>query len=261
MYSITDDISFPQSLFDLSDHLGLSNKEASYLSWNQLKSEVLVCYKIDRIERLEALLDFVYQDKKFKQADDNYFTLASIDFGSMLHSRSGHALTLGLLIQSLAHVLDLKVQLHLLPVDVIFSFAHEGKVLYFSPLTGKEVSLHEVHCLIRAEDGNLAPLQPEYLLPTSHDDLMLRLMSDTKSSAMLQKKFEIAFYLCNLLIDWQGRHPHWIRERAFVAQQMGCISFASAELEILIEEEPDDPLMDLVKYRLHEMRHQHNVFH
>ena len=107
------------------------------------------------------------------------------------------------------------------------------------------MSLHEVHCLIRAEEGVMGADQQEFLTPAIDDDIILRLLNDMKAAALIQESsnYELGFELCNILIEWQGRHPHWIRERAFLAQKLGCVSFASSELEILIEEEPDDPLV------------------
>jgi regulator of sirC expression with transglutaminase-like and TPR domain len=261
MFTIPENFTLPEICFELSADLGVSELEATEIRWQKLKNEVLDCYKVKRMDRLEALLTWFYQKQGFGQAQDDYFSLSAIDLSSVMQHKQGHAVPLALLVQALAVELDLRVELLLLPVDVVIAFSEGNTTHYFSPHTGEPLSLHYVHCLIRAEEGNLIPNDHDYFLSASDDELLLRWLADIKAIALIEKSYEICFAVCNLLVDWQGRLPHWVRERAFVAQQLGCVTFASTELEALIEDEPEDPLQDLMRFRLYEMKHQHNVYH
>lgn len=260
-YSFVKDISFPKSLFQLGQHLNLSSMKASQARWKMLTDEVLDCYRIDRFERIQALLHWYYEHKKFSQSDDDYFAAKNLDIGSVLRERQGASLSLAIIFQALAEHLDLNVEILLLPSDAIISMRHQESAYYFSALDGTQLTFHQLHCLVRAHKGNLAPMSDDYFIPVSSEEILLRLLGDLKSSALSYKEFELGFEVCNILIEWQGREVYWLRERAFMAQQMGCIDFACAELEDVLELDPHDPLQEIVKYHLYEMKSQQNIFH
>lgn len=260
-YSFIENITFPESLFELGQHLGLSTIKASQARWKILTDEVLSFYRIDQLERLESLLDWYYNQQKFAQSDDDYFAAKSLDSGVVLRERRGTSLSLGILIQALGKHLDLEVELLLLPSDAVIAMEYKDSFYYFSALDGQPLSLHQLHCLVRAEDGNSAPMSDDYFIPASEDEILLRLLGDLKSSALAYKEFELSFEICSILIEWQGREISWLRERAFMAQQLGCIDFACAELEDVLELDPHDPLQEIVKYHLYEMKQQYNIFH
>lgn len=258
-----ENISFPETFLHLNQHL-FSLDNTGSKAWNELASEVLHCYRIDPFERLQALLVWMYQYKGFSQAYESYFSLSSYDLQHVIASKMGHSTTLAILCKSLAEQLDLKVELLLLPSDVMLSFYQEKtqKNHFFSALNGEPLTEHALTCFIRADEGNLKlSSMDRYFEPATEEALLRRFMSEIKAVAHNEKAYEISFEICNLLIAWRGRHTSLVRERAMLAQLLGCVDFASAEFMNLIEEEPDDPLIDFVKFKLHEMEYEYNVFH
>lgn len=262
-YSFLEKISLPETFIHISQHL-FSLDNTVVKAWNDLSNDVLHCYRIDAFERLQALLKWMYQYQGFSQASESYFSMSSYHLEHVLASKMGHSTTLAILCKSLAEQLDLKVELLLLPSDVMLSFYQEKTKEYhfFSALNGEPLSEHALLCFIRAEEGNLLlPSMDSYFEPATDEALIRRLLSEIKAVAHNEKAYEISFEICNILIAWRGRHTSLVRERAMLAQLLGCVDFASAEFMSLIEEEPDDPLIDFVKFKLHEMEFEHNVFH
>ncbi|KIO37580.1 transglutaminase family protein [Shewanella sp. cp20] len=257
---LNEALSLPESAFDISEHLGFSDKEAAKWAWYELAGSVLSHYLVDREARLDALLKWFYQDLGFC-ARESYFSTEAADLASCITTRQGNSTTLATVLMLLGKQLDLVLQPLLLPGTTVLSCRIDDNVRYIDPLTGQPLTRHQLHVLVRGELGNGAPFKPRYLKPASLKRLLSRMLHELKAGAILASQFESAMECCNLLLQWHEDDLNLNRERAFIAQQLGCISVAAADLRHFVDNSPHDPVTELVKLQLKELNDEVEVYH
>ncbi|MCE9677943.1 tetratricopeptide repeat protein [Shewanella sp. AS1] len=257
---VNDELSLPESAFEITQHLGFSKKAAANWAWLELAGAVLSHYHVDRQARLKALLTWFYRDLGFCAKAD-YFSVEAADLAQCLTSRQGNSTTLSVVLMLLGKQLDLQLEPLLLPDTTVLSCRIDETVTYLDALTGTELSRHQLHVLVRGELGNSAPMKPKYLKPVGVKRLLSRMLHELKAGAILSHKFESAMECCNLLLQWHEDDLNLNRERAFIAQQLGCISVAAADLQHFVDHSPHDPITELVKLQLKELNEEHEVYH
>ncbi|NMH67010.1 tetratricopeptide repeat protein [Shewanella salipaludis] len=259
-YTLDDAISLPESAFDISQHLGFSKAAAANWAWLEIAGAALSHYLVDRHQRLQALLDWFYRDLGFCMRED-YFSVEAADLGACLISRQGNSTSLATVLMLLAKQLDLQLEPLLLPGNTLLCSRIDNQVRYLDPLTGRDLSRHQLHVLVRGELGNGAQFKPGYLKPASVKRLISRMLHELKAGCIVSHQFEAAMECCNLLLQWHGDDVHLNRERAFIAQQLGCIQVAAADLRHFIDKSPHDPVIELVKLQLRELSEHRETYH
>lgn len=259
-YTLQDGISLPESALDVGAHLGFSKLEAAKLAWFEMAGAVLSHYLVDQQQRFNALLHWFYEDLGFC-VRDNYFSTEAADLGTCLISRQGNSTTLATVLMLLAKQLDLELEPILLPGNTVLRCKIAGEVSYLDPLTGKELSRHQLHVLVRGELGNAAELKASYLKPATVKKLLTRMLHELKAGCIVSHQFEAAMECCSLLLQWHSDDVHLNRERAFIAQQLGCINVAAADLQHFVDNSPHDPVIEIVKMQLKELNEHAEIYH
>ncbi len=257
---LNDELSLPESAFDITEHLGFSNKKTAHWAWLELAGSVLSHYHVDRHDRLNALLKWFYRDLGFC-ARENYFSVEAADLACCITSRQGNSTTLATLLMLLAKQLDLTLEPLLLPGTTVLCCRIDEQVTYLDTLTGNTLSKHQLHVIVRGELGNSAPFKPRYLKPASVKRVLSRMLHELKAGAILSHQFESAMECCNLLLQWHSDDLNLNRERAFIAQQLGCISVAAADLQYFVDNSPHDPVTELVRLQIKELNDELEVYH
>lgn len=255
-----DEISVPETALEISAHLGFSDYKKAEWAWLELAGAVLSHYLLDQQKRFEALLNWFYQDLGFCPRED-YFGADAADLAQCILTKQGNSTTLSIVLMLLAKQLDLKLEPILLPGNTLLMCTINNKISYLDPLSGKELNRHQMHALVRGELGNAAPFKSSYIKPASLMLLLTRLLHELKAGSIVSARFEQAMECCNLLLQWHPEDIHLHRERAFIAQQLGCITLATADLKYFIENNPHDPVIDLVKIQLRELSEHAEIFH
>lgn len=257
---MTDSIKLPETALELNEHLGLSKKKVTEWAWLELAGSVLSHYVVDQNDRLEALLGWFYRDLGFTVKQD-YFSVEAADLGMCITSRQGNSTTLATVLLLLAKQLDLTLEVMLLPGHTVLCSRLGDKPRYIDPLTGKDLTRHELHVLVRGELGNAARMKIKYLKPAGVKRLISRMLHELKAACIVAHKFEQAMECCNLLMQWHEDDVHLNRERAFIAQQLGCIKVAAEDLQHFVDNSPHDPVIELVKMQLKELDEHSEVYH
>ncbi|MGS0676702.1 transglutaminase family protein [Shewanella sp. 0m-4] len=258
--TINDSIQLPETALDIAEHLGFSKAKNGNWAWLELAGSVLSFYVVDRRERLNGLLNWFYNDLGFCPRED-YYSAEAADLGKCLTSKQGNSTTLATVLMLLAKQLDLKLDLLLLPGQTVLCSQIDDQIRYIDPLTGAELSKHQLHVFVRGELGNGASFKSSYLKPASIKRIVSRMLHEMKAGSILAHKFEPAMECCNLLLQWHSDDLNLNRERAFIAQQLGCISVAAADLTHFVENSPHDPVIELVKMQLKELKEEVETFH
>ncbi|MGL5410083.1 MAG: tetratricopeptide repeat protein, partial [Shewanella sp.] len=123
------------------------------------------------------------------------------------------------------------------------------------------LSRHQLHVLVRGELGNAAQFKSSYLKKVSVQKLVTRMLHELKAGCIVSHQFEAAMECCNLLLQWHSDDVHLNRERAFIAEQLGCIKVAAADLQHFIDNSPHDPVIELVKMQLKELTEHAEIYH
>lgn len=257
---LDDAVSIPETAFELSEHLGFSRAQPALWAWYEIAGSVLSHYVVDQETRLQRLLNWFYNDLGF-QAREDYFSVEAADLCYCVLKRQGNSTTLATLLVLLAKQLDLPLEAVLLPGQTVLRILLNDKIRYFDSLTGKELSRHQLHSLVRGELGNAAKLKPSHIKPASLKRLISRMLHELKAGCIVSQKFEQAMECCNLLLQWHPDDVHLNRERAFIAQQLGCIKVAMSDLQHFIDNSPHDPVIELVKMQLKELSQHSQIYH
>ncbi len=255
-----DSIQLPETAFEIAEHLGFSKQKNANWAWLELAGSVLSFYVVDRHERLNGLLKWFYNDLGFC-AREAYYSAEAADLGKCLTSKQGNSTTLATVLMLLGKQLDLSLELLLLPGQTILCSRIDDEVRYIDPLTGTDLSKHQLHVFVRGELGNSAKFKPSYLKPATLKRIISRMIHEMKAGSIVEHNFEPALECCNLLLQWHSDDLNLNRERAFIAQQLGCISVATADLTHFVENSPHDPVIELVKMQLKELKEEVETFH
>ncbi|QYJ74355.1 tetratricopeptide repeat protein [Shewanella sp. FJAT-52076] len=259
-FSLADGVSLPETPLDILAHLGLADRQKAEWAWLEIAGGVLSHYLVDRDARLKALLSWFYRDLGFRAKDD-YFSLEAASLAHTLMFRQGNSTTLATVLMLLAKQLDLPLEPILLPGHTLLCLKDGKKKLLLDPLSGELIDRKRVHALVRGELGNWAPMKPAYVKTSGVKALISRMLGEIKAGAIVQQRFDVALACSNMLLDWHPDDTMLIRERAFIAQQLGAIRVAEADLRQFIDLSPLDPVVELVKMQLRELGEHHEVLH
>lgn len=259
-FSLEGGISLPETPLALIEHLGLASREKAEWAWYEIAGGVLSHYLVDQEARLKAMLSWFYRDLGFCARDD-YFSLEAASLAHGFLSRSGNSTVLATIIMLLAKQLDLKLEPILLPGNTLLCWQRGKSRLILDPLSGEFIDRTRVHALVRGELGNWARMKPAYVKPSSVKELIARMLHELKAGAIVQQRFDVALECCNLLMDWYPDETMLIRERAFIAQQLGAHRVAEADLKQFIDLSPHDPVVELVRMQLRELGEHQDILH
>ncbi|MGB0895155.1 MAG: SirB1 family protein [Parashewanella sp.] len=259
-YSLPDSIKFPESAFKLSEHLGFTKAEQVKWAWLEISGAVLSHYLIDQQQRLDALLTWFYQELRFCPHADYYSTSAA-DLAKCITSRQGNSTTLAIVLSLLAKQLDLKLEMVFIPGFTLLKSELNDQTQFIDPLNGKTVDKAYIHALVRGELGNHAPLKSKYFKPVTEKRLFSRMLHELKASSIMSHQYEQALECCNLLMQWHKDDIYLNRERAFIAEQLGCIKVAAQDLQHFVDNNPHDPVSELVKMQIQELNEHAETYH
>ncbi|MDO6619149.1 MULTISPECIES: tetratricopeptide repeat protein [unclassified Shewanella] len=259
-HQMKDAVKIPETAFEITQHLGFSQEKKALWAWYEIAGSVMSLYVEDQQQRFEGLLHWFYDDLGFCVRDD-YFSVDAADLGRCIMTRQGNSTTLATVLILLAKQLDISLEAVLLPGHTVVRSHINDNVIYIDPLTGQQLSRHQLHILVRGELGNSAMLKPKYLKTASLKRLITRMLHELKAGCIVTQKFEQAMECCNLLLQWHPDDVSLNRERAFIAQQLGCIKVAISDLQHFIDSSPHDPVTEIVKIQLKELSQQPQTYH
>ncbi|GLP95451.1 tetratricopeptide repeat protein [Paraferrimonas sedimenticola] len=250
-----------EGLLELGQQLELSSKQTSHWKLIELQGAVLGQYLIRHRQRLDALLNWFYHLQGFGAARERYFTAASADLGATLISRQGNATSLALLLRYLASEISLNLDILLLPSHCVLRYMDNDKPLYIDALTGEYMAREQIHAFVRGELGNQAQLKPKHLQPAKDERIATRLLNEIKAGFVVEQQFGKALICLNWLLARYPKQVQYLRERAYMAQQLGASKAAAQDLQAFVDSRPKDPMLDLMKMQIRELKQDDAVYH
>ncbi|WP_163934260.1 tetratricopeptide repeat protein [Paraferrimonas sp. SM1919] len=258
---LLEDIQFPQTIFELNQLLQIGDTQVAHWKWLELSGGVLSQYVIGAENRFNALLNWFYKEQGFIAADKDYFSVHAIELAQVLSRRSGNATSFALLLWMLAKQLDLKVDIIVIPGQFVLRADLDGKQVYVNPINGEQWSVERLHKQIKGELGAHVTVTDEMLSCATDAKIIKQLVQHLKASSLLDKNYELALKCSNIQIDWFPDEYPLKRERAFIVQQLGCVTAAAADLQDFVDNSPKDAVRDAVKLQLKLLQDTTEVFH
>lgn len=215
----------------------------------------------DASEGRRQLLGLLYRELGFSGDWQDYFAPGHCNLDAVLQNRRGIPVSLGIVLMQLGRDVGLQVHGICFPGHFLVCFIEAGQPVYVDPFNGEELSLHQVELLLRGALGNLATLSSHYLKPSSHWEIIERLLNVCKAALLRENRMTEALRCSELLLRMKPGDPLETRDRGFIYEQLECPQFAADDFEYFIEQCPDDPVADMLRLQLQTLDLRPRILH
>ncbi|MGL4206216.1 MAG: SirB1 family protein [Aeromonadaceae bacterium] len=218
---------------------------------SRLKQQVApLVQAVDEAERVTQLLQAFYGELGFHGDWEHFFCLDNCLLERVVAKRSGIPVTLGVLLIYLARWLSIPVEGICFPGHFMVRFGRGKQAKIVDPFSGAFLSRAELSVRLRGCLGDLAQLQGQHLNRASQADILTRLLTVTKATAIQADEHLLALRCSELLLCLEPDDPYEIRDRGLLYEQLECSQLAADDLSFFIEQCPHDPVTEMLKEQL-----------
>ncbi|WP_032091976.1 SirB1 family protein [Necropsobacter rosorum] len=212
-------------------------------------------------DKIQRLLQLVYQDWGFHCDPEQYFHSAKLYLPQVLTTHSGMPVSIGAIVLYLADSLNLPLYPVNFPTQLILRADMEGETLFIDPWNGKILSRRRLETLYEGALGFGATLTAEVLARADWQVLIERFRQLAKNALIREEHNYAALQYIETLLHRHPDDPYEIRDRGIVLAQMGCFKAAAGDLEYFIEKCPQDPTALLLAGQLSELKKETESIH
>ncbi len=205
---------------------------------------------VDETERVTQLVQAFYGELGFHGDWEHFFSLDNCLLERVMAKRSGIPVTLGVLIIYLARWLALPVEGICFPGHFMVRFGRGKQARILDPFSGKFLSRAELSLRLRGCLGDLAQLQGQHLNQASQAEILTRLLTVTKATAIQADENLLALRCSELLLCLDPDDPYEVRDRGLLYEQLECGQLAADDISFFIEQCPHDPVTEMLKEQL-----------
>lgn len=226
-------------------------------------SSKLAAYKSADKEKLQQLLDILYQQQNLQGDWQAYFKVKNVLISRVLSRRKGIPISLGILLLDLLKACDFKAQGICFPSGFMIVINFDDELVYLDPFTGELPSWDALELKVRGQLGNLARLTLDMLKPDNNLTIIKRYINVIKASYIQDEKLELALLCSDILLRIDPQDIYEVRDRGFLFQQLECYKLARDDFEFFIEKFPEDPIVAALKIEIKHMdiEHSNQVIH
>ncbi len=212
--------------------------------------------------QVSQLLDLFYHQWGFGGASGVYCLSDVLWLDTVLHSRQGTAVSLGIVLLHIAHELNLPLMPVVFPTQLILRADWlDGEMWLIDPLDGETLDEHTLEVWLKGNIGPIAELFQDDL-DEAETELVIRKMLDTlKSALMEEKQMELALKASEVLLLMDPEDPYEIRDRGLIFAQLECEHIALTDLTYFVEQCPEDPISDLIKVQINSIEQKPITLH
>ncbi|MCG6201534.1 SirB1 family protein [Psychromonas antarctica] len=219
----------------------------------------LASFAVADKEKLDKLLDILYQQQDFKGDWQAFFKVKNALISQVLSRRKGIPISLGILCLDLLKFCGFDVQGICFPSGFLIRIVLENEVLYLDPFTGELPSWEQLELKVRGQLGNHARLTLDMLKPDDNKTIIIRLINVIKAAYIQAENLESALLCCGILLRIDPDDAYEMRDRGFLFQQLDCFKLASIDFEYFIDQFPEDPIVSLLKQQIKHMKLEKNT--
>lgn len=237
---------------EITGHPALELQDKMRLQLIVIKSQ-LATYQEDNLDKLSALLNNVYHVQQFSGDWKAFFKVKNALLSSVLSRRKGVPISLGiLLIESLKET-GFKADGICFPSGFIVKVELQDGPVYIDPFNGEIVDLMQLELKVRGQLGNHARLMPEMLKADSNETIIKRYVNVLKAAYIQAESIELALLCSDILLRLDPEDAFEVRDRGFLFQQLECYQLACNDFTYFIEQNPEDPIVNLLKRQIKQM--------
>ena len=237
---------------EITGHPALELQDKMRLQLIVIKSQ-LATYQEDNLDKLSALLNNVYHVQQFSGDWKAFFKVKNALLSSVLSRRKGVPISLGiLLIESLKET-GFKADGICFPSGFIVKVELQDGPVYIDPFNGEIVDLMQLELKVRGQLGNHARLMPEMLEADSNETIIKRYVNVLKAAYIQAESIELALLCSDILLRLDPEDAFEVRDRGFLFQQLECYQLACNDFTYFIEQNPEDPIVNLLKRQIKQM--------
>lgn len=219
-------------------------------------------------QRIEQLLQFLYQEQGFHCHHEEYFYTENLLLNKVLRKKRGMPVSLGAVLLYLAAVLDLPLFPVNFPTQLVVraeirTASGRKQTRFINPWDGSALSYEKMEKWLEGEMGYGVELNREFLRIAEQDELLERLETVFKMALTREGKYAEALKLIEYRLSVTPEDPYEIRDRGMVLASMECFQAAYDDLSYFIDQCPDDPSAMMLKLEMSSLEKQSkaSVFH
>jgi regulator of sirC expression with transglutaminase-like and TPR domain len=199
---------------------------------------------------IQGLSHYLFDEEGFRGNSGDYYNPANSFLNDVLDTRQGIPITLSILYVAIGRRIGLNMKGVSFPGHFLVRYESEDGVLFIDPYhKGKILTEEECRDRLKEMYGNDLPYHNAFLEPAGHREVLLRMLTNLKLIAFMQRDYPMALRLLNRILLFKPEGPFELKERGLVEYQLECFGPALKDLEAYLTKQPDDPDRgDLEKY-------------
>ncbi|WGE85633.1 SirB1 family protein [Actinobacillus equuli] len=206
-------------------------------------------------ERIQQLLDLVYQEWKFNCDYEGYFHTDNLLLNRVIRRHQGMPVSVGAIVLYLAAALDLPLYPVNFPTQLILRAEmkdEKGKttVRFINPWDGSFLPMELLIKWLEGEVGYGVELSPDLLRKAQPNELLERVETVFKMALTREKKYEETLRVIEYRLAFSPEDPYEIRDRGMVLASMDCYQAAYEDLSYFIDQCPEDPSAVMLKLEI-----------
>ncbi|WGE75440.1 SirB1 family protein [Actinobacillus equuli] len=206
-------------------------------------------------ERIQQLLDLVYQEWKFNCDYEGYFHTDNLLLNRVIRRHQGMPVSVGAIVLYLAAALDLPLYPVNFPTQLILRAEmkdEKGKttVRFINPWDGSFLPIELLIKWLEGEVGYGVELSPDLLRKAQPNELLERVETVFKMALTREKKYEETLRVIEYRLAFSPEDPYEIRDRGMVPASMDCYQAAYEDLSYFIDQCPEDPSAVMLKLEM-----------
>ncbi|WGE79358.1 SirB1 family protein [Actinobacillus equuli] len=206
-------------------------------------------------ERIQQLLDLVYQEWKFNCDYEGYFHTDNLLLNRVIRRHQGMPVSVGAIVLYLAAALDLPLYPVNFPTQLILRAEmkdEKGKttVRFINPWDGSFLPIELLIKWLEGEVGYGVELSPDLLRKAQLNELLERVETVFKMALTREKKYEETLRVIEYRLAFSPEDPYEIRDRGMVLASMDCYQAAYEDLSYFIDQCPEDPSAVMLKLEM-----------
>lgn len=203
-------------------------------------------------ERVQQLLDLIYQDLGFNCHFEEYFNTENLLMNQVIRSHHGMPVSLGAILLYLAASLDLPLYPIHFPTQMVLRAELKDQngatqVRFINPWDGSYINVETLNKWLEGEVGYGAEVSPAMLKRAELPELLERVETVFKMALTREGKYEETLRLIEYRLLFSPEDPYEIRDRGMILASMDCYQAALDDINYFIDQCPEDPSAAILK--------------
>jgi regulator of sirC expression with transglutaminase-like and TPR domain len=185
---------------------------------------------------------YLFDEEGFRGNTSDYYNPSNNFFNDVLDQRTGMPITLCILYVAVGRRLGLPVSGVSFPGHFLVHFQNKPESFYVDAFHhGKLLSENDCKKRLRERYANAIPDKPKFFQPSSHLEILIRLLSNLKMSFMLKKEYETVLNVLNNILLFTPDGTEELKERGLIYFHLECFQAALEDLESYLSKVPSAP--------------------